>query len=686
MAQNSQSETGDQTAAFIAAADASSYGGLRGLLRRYRNMRLGARLALGFVGAFAVVGVLAASGLFFVWATLAGVESFSRRADLTAAAAELEIGLSNLEIAVRDHLAEGDDDSFDDALRRRDGMQAQLRILAAAATGPDVESAAAAAAALDAYWNGFERIVDLKRRRADLTERELPQLFAAVRPPLERLKDVGGVDSAAVVGETSVRVAAGQEMGLRFAERRDMMDGQRSQAAFAEARDRLVELNRYRWAPGVVDDMAAATAAIDALEKALDKLDALAVEQDAVRADTIAPYAALIIEKAQELRGSAEREAGVLRAGLSARAENFAGVVLWTAGVVLALGGLTAWAATLGVVRPVRDATRALTALAENRSGDENFPALPPPSDDRRDEAAALSRAVATVRDDAARMRRALAETGAERDRLAAELRSATASNAAKSDFLVNMGQLLHGPLNEITVRSQELMGELHRNGMVDSANEAEALQWTAERLSGRLDALMDYARIEAGRGELCLQDFDVARLAVEVRERATAQADLHGLTLQAAAGAGGMMHSDFGKVRQSLLNLVENACLHSGGGAVVLTTERIDRDGRPWVVFTVADDGVGLPAERAADLFRPFARGARATGKGAGLGLTLTAHYVAMLGGELEVTTAVRRGARFAVLLPAAYAAEDEDRPLRVRIGEPGGRLPTPQALPFIA
>ncbi|HRQ81428.1 MAG TPA: HAMP domain-containing sensor histidine kinase, partial [Azospirillaceae bacterium] len=275
-------------------------------------------------------------------------------------------------------------------------------------------------------------------------------------------------------------------------------------------------------------------------------------------------------------------------------------------------------------------------------------------------------------------------QTSAERDRLAAEARRLAAENAAKSDFLVNLGQLLHGPLNDTAARAQALMSDLHMHGLTESANDAEALQWSAERLAGRLEALMDYARIEAGRGELCLQDFDVARLLVETRERMTAQADLHGLTLTAAPAADvGGMHSDFAKVRQALLNLADNACVHSRGATVTLSAERVTRDGRAWVVFSVTDDGVGFPATRAAELFRPFARGAaKSPERGAGLGLTLAAHYVAMLGGELEVASAQGRGARFSLLLPAVFMPEDETRQLKARIGEPGGRLGAPLAL----
>jgi signal transduction histidine kinase len=691
MAQIDNAENSDAAPAFAkdaapALAGPASDGLIVRLRRRYEDLTLGRRLAVSFAVVLALVAALALAGLVFMQSVLLGVDGFSRRADLGAAAAELEIGMRSLEIAVRDHLAEGDGDSFDDAARHHDAMSLKLRVLSAAATGEDVKSAALASQALEAYRRGFARIVDFKVERARLTEEDVPKLSAAARAPLEALKTVGGVDSAATVADVAARVAAAQEMALRFTERRDMMDGQRAQNEFAAARDRLLDLNRYSWMSGVVDNMAAAAAAIDALEKTLDRLDALMVEQDAVRADVLTPNAAVVVERARALRLSGEREAERLRAGLGEKAGRFGLVALWVAGGVLLLGGLTVWLTARGVARPVRDAAQALAILAQGR-GDDQRPAAQDLDlgfgGGGGGETAELVRAVAAVRDNAGRMSQALSETTAERDRLAAEVRRLSAVNAAKSDFLVNLGQLLHGPLNDVAAQIQALMIEMHRHGLTEVANDAEAAQWSAERLTGQLDALMDYARIEAGRAELCLQDFDVARLLVETRERTLNVADLHGVSLTATAGMEvGGMHSDFAKVRQALLNLLDNACLHSQGSVVTLTAERQEIDGRGWIAFTVTDNGKGFKADRAMDLFMPFVRGAKTATGGAGLGLTLVAHYAAMLGGELEVASAQGRGARFVLRLPAVYGAADEDRPLRLRIGEPGGVLGAPTAL----
>jgi signal transduction histidine kinase len=692
MAQIDSAEHSDAAPAFAgdaapALAGPASGGLIVRLRRRYEDLTLGRRLAVSFAVVLALVAALALAGLVFMQSVLLGVDGFSRRADLGAAAAELEIGMRSLEIAVRDHLAEGDGDSFDDAARHHDAMSLKLRVLSAAATGEDAKSAALASQALEAYRRGFARIVEFKAERARLTEEDVPKLSAAARAPLEALKTVGGVDSAATVADVAARVAAAQEMALRFTERRDMMDGQRAQNEFAAARDRLLDLNRYSWMSGVVDNMAAAVAAIDALEKTLDRLDALMVEQDAVRADVLTPNAAVVVERARALRLSGEREAERLRAGLGEKAGRFGLVALWVAGGVLLLGGLTVWLTARGVARPVRDAAQALAVLAQGR-GEGGGEGEASPTQDLAlgaggGETAELVRAVAAVRDNAGRMSQALNETAAERDRLAAEVRRLSAVNAAKSDFLVNLGQLLHGPLNDVAAQIQALMIEMHRHGLTEVANDAEAAQWSAERLTGQLDALMDYARIEAGRAELCLQDFDVARLLVEARERTLNVADLHGVSLTATAGMEvGGMHSDFAKVRQALLNLLDNACLHSQGSVVTLTAERQEIDGRGWIAFTVTDNGKGFKADRAMDLFMPFVRAAKTAAGGAGLGLTLVAHYAAMLGGELEVASAQGRGARFVLRLPAVYGAADEDRPLRLRIGEPGGVLGAPTAL----
>lgn len=653
--------------------------------RWYLGLKVGQRIALGFGFSLAMVLTLAITGYVFLVSVTWRVDGFSHRDDIGQYAAELDIGMRALELSVRDQLAEGDVDSYEEAERGQERLRERLaqlsRLMGEDGDAEGLAETNAIREALDAYWNGFSRVVAVKDERGELLNTRLPALVAATRAALEALKDVGGVDSATLVARTAVAVTEVQERALRFAERRDMMEGERMREAVAAIRDELVALNRYLWVAGTRTNLAVVGDRLNEMDAVFDALDNTLVEEDALRADVLVPNAAAVTGRARDLRLRTDAETQRLRGALSADAATFGTVALWVGGVVLVLGAVASWFVVRGVTRPVTAVTRRLRVLA--KGGADDAPADEAPVTPHDDEIADLDRAARDLGATTVRMSRALTEGEEERRVLDDRFHHARSRDLAKTDFLINLGQELHGPLNGLAERAQDLMTELHRQGAVELANDAETMQWATERLVGLMDAVLDYARIEGGDIDLCLQDFDVARLVVEARERSVSQADLNGNTLTAEPGDDlGGMHSDFAKVRQILLNLLDNACRYTQGGEVALRAWREAREGRDWVSFTVADNGPGFLPDRAADLFRPFVKGGgegRRRQQGAGLGLTLVAHYTAMLGGELELASAVDKGARFTVHLPASHRSGDGEHPLRIRAGELGGQLGAP-------
>lgn len=660
--------------------------GARGLRARLNDLSVTARIALGFLLALAMVLVLALTGVATLYGVSRDVGSFSRTADLSQSAAEIDVALRGLEVAVRDHLAEGDADSLGAAQDARDGLERALERLGAEATdADDRRDVEGARAALGAYWTGVGRILDLRRERTALLSGQLEPQVQTIRDRLGALKASGGIDSATLAGDAAIAVTLMQDHLVRFVERRDAVEGERMRGQLAAARGRLVEMNRYLWVPGTqkliteVDGLLTATAAT------LDRVEELLVAEDSVRADALLPNAAALAEHGAALRHRADADAAALRDGLAAGSADYLRIALWIGGVVVLVGLLTVWYVARSVSRPMRAMATAVTSLAAGGSG-VALPALV-----RGDELGDLSRSVLALRAVAEEQeqRRALAEADLDRLRREAdafqqelidERERAEAANGAKTDFLVNMGHELHGPLTDIVHHSQSLMSELHRLGVGELANDVDMIQWSSEQLVGLVDSILDYAKIEAGTMDICLQDFDVGRLTTEVRERLMPLADLHGNELEVAASPGlGGMQSDFGKVRQVLLNLLDNACKHTSGGRVVLSAERLERDGRSWLRFAVADTGAGFPPEQAQRFFQPFVKGSTVNGArkgGAGLGLTLVAHYCAMLGGAIELASTPGRGTRVTVLLPAVYREDDGRRRLRIdALDQPAGR-----------
>jgi signal transduction histidine kinase/CHASE3 domain sensor protein len=638
-----------------------------GGLPRFRAMTVASRISVGFGVALALVLALTLVGLGWFYAVSRDVGVFSNSANMSQTAADADIALRDLEVSVRDHLTYGDDQSRLDATLRHDSISERLAALSKAATDPaDQKALAKATASVTEYWTAVQRVIALRDDRNTRIITALEPLVSQTREKLGQLKNAGGVDSSALASDAAIAVLLMQEHLSRYIERRDPLDAEKMRTELTAARDKLAEMNRYLWVPGTRQIIGEVSELLVKIEDNLTQIEATLVEEDGLRADAMAPNAAGIAANIGEVRLRADGGADGLRNALTASMGGYTKIALSVGGVILLIGLLAVWLIQRSVGRPVHSMADAVTALA---AGQTNVP-LPVIRGD--DEIAAMARAVHRLRATAETIERERQETEIQTSALLRDKARAENANEAKTNFMVNMGQQLHSPLNDIIQSSQTLMSELHRLGVTELATDVEHIQWTGEQLVGLVDSLLDYAKIEAGTMDVCLQDFDVNRLLVEVRERSLPNADLHDNSLDIAADAGlGAMHSDFTKVRQALLNLLDNACKFTHSGAITLGAEKTERDGAPWFRFTVTDSGRGFASAQTGRLFQPFVQGGAAptSGKrrGAGLGLTLVGHYTAMLGGDIEVASEPGQGTRITLTLPAVYQPPAEERPLRL-------------------
>jgi len=110
-------------------------------------------------------------------------------------------------------------------------------------------------------------------------------------------------------------------------------------------------------------------------------------------------------------------------------------------------------------------------------------------------------------------------------------------------------------------------------------------------------------------------------------------------------------------RLKQILLNLLSNACKFTKEGEVALRVRKV-ADGRDWVELAVADTGIGLTAEQQAKLFQEFTQADSLTARrygGTGLGLALSRKLARMMGGDVTVTSELRKGSVFTVRLPSS-------------------------------
>jgi signal transduction histidine kinase len=176
----------------------------------------------------------------------------------------------------------------------------------------------------------------------------------------------------------------------------------------------------------------------------------------------------------------------------------------------------------------------------------------------------------------------------------------------------------------------------------------------SGRHLLSLINDILDLAKIEAGRMELDLEEFDVAQAidnaVVLVRERATRK----GLGLGTVLDAGlGSVRGDQRKIKQVLLNLLSNAVKFTPeGGRVEVRAQRLDGH----VEVSVTDSGIGIAAEDLEAVFEEFRQVGTDYAKkheGTGLGLTLSRKFVELHGGRIWVKSQPGQGSTFTFSLP---------------------------------
>ncbi len=248
---------------------------------------------------------------------------------------------------------------------------------------------------------------------------------------------------------------------------------------------------------------------------------------------------------------------------------------------------------------------------------------------------------------------------------------AAETANRTKSLFVANMSHELRTPLNAILGFSEMLQEDAAERNLEDFGNDLQKISTAGNHLLGLINDILDLSKIEAGRMELFLEEFDIPDLIDEVTSTILIQVNNNGNTLEVFCDPGiGKMRADLAKVRQGLFNLVSNAAKFTHDGRIKVEAERQIMDMTEWIVFRVTDSGIGLSPEQIVRLFQPFTQADASTTRkfgGTGLGLAITRRFCQMMNGDVTVQSVPSEGSVFTIKLPAVIddavstpAAED--------------------------
>ncbi|OFW12303.1 MAG: hypothetical protein A3H27_19205 [Acidobacteria bacterium RIFCSPLOWO2_02_FULL_59_13] len=230
-------------------------------------------------------------------------------------------------------------------------------------------------------------------------------------------------------------------------------------------------------------------------------------------------------------------------------------------------------------------------------------------------------------------------------------------ANRAKSAFLANMSHELRTPLNAIIGYGELLEEEAGEKSLLEAVPDLRKIQAAGKHLLELINDVLDLSKIEAESIAIHMETLLIPSVVSSVVATVEPLAKKNGNTLVVQCEENGTFFADLTRFRQSLLNLLSNACKFTENGSVTLQVCREVADGKQWICWHVSDTGVGIASKDHDKLFKPFSQvDSSATRKygGTGLGLVISERFCRLMGGQIDFASELGKGSRFTIRIPA--------------------------------
>jgi signal transduction histidine kinase/DNA-binding response OmpR family regulator len=259
----------------------------------------------------------------------------------------------------------------------------------------------------------------------------------------------------------------------------------------------------------------------------------------------------------------------------------------------------------------------------------------------------------------------------AELDEKAEHLRRA---DEMKSRFLSNMTHEFRTPLSSITALSKLLLDETDGALNEEQRRQVEFVRKAAADLTEIVNDLLDIAKIEAGKITVRPKEFSVEQLFSALRGMLRPLLMNQSLLLVfEETGDLPLLYTDEGKVSQILRNFISNALKFTEAGEVRVAARMDEKNDH--IVFTVSDTGIGIAPENQELIFQEFEQiesRLQHRVRGTGLGLPLTRKLAQILGGRIELESALGKGSRFSAHIARVYATPPTTAQVQVLDDDP--------------